>query len=165
MSTERLIQISIIISFIAFVVGSIEVFIKKRKKQKDAAAKLKQFAENNTPLDQPCTITIAVICNNSFVLDAGWPYGFSLNGAPPEFTKMYTVMTIQTNVQHNALLGYGRTGINNYDRPNPEEPFVFDAVSGGEIKLKANVFYDAGDRIWKSNLAFDHDVQNGQNPE
>ena len=156
-------QIFIIVVFTANVLIIIGYFIRsifRRSSRRNAQKEVKQFEKNNTSLPQPCTITIKVICNNDYALSRSWRYGFSLNGAPPEFTLLQSVMTMRTNVERNALLGYGIGRFGGYTQPNAEEPFVFNAVSGGEIKLKANVFYGQQDNVpmWKSNLSFDEET-------
>lgn len=124
----------------------------KKWAESDAKSKVSQAAEDNEPLDEPCTIHIHVKDN----VKSPWRYGFSLNGQPPVFTDLGSDMELTTAVKHNALLGYGRGTYGGYKKPNVEEPFEFDAVSGGTIRLICDEeFQYKNDAVWKSNLSFE----------
>ena len=140
---------------VVFLISLIIYKISKKKAEKEAVKAVSQTAENNTPLDVPCTIHIKV--NNTVATQIGgpWKYGFSLNGEPPVFTTLGGELELKTSVMHNALLGYGRGTYGGYKKPNRETPFRFDAESGQTIRLVADpqFSYDGRDASWWSKLS------------
>ena len=149
-----------IILAVVLVVKLLEpLFIGKSEDQNSKIAENKLSAcndDDNTPLSAPCKITIKLNYTNEVAIQRGWQYGFSLNGEEPQYEKLGSVMTLTTGVERNALLGYGRKTMSGYRAAN-ENPFVFTAVSGGEIKLKADIYSTSEGYVlaWKSNLSFD----------
>ena len=139
---------------ILFLVSYLIYKFAKKQGEKASKASVSQVMDGNEPLEAPCTIHIEVKNNVATQVGGPWRYGFSLNGQPPVFTTLGGEMELTTNVRHNALLGYGRGTYGGYKKPNVEEPFRFDAISGGEIRLVADAQFEyRNDAIWRSNLS------------
>lgn len=150
-------QTTVLILCVLFLAGYVFYKIARNKGQNAAKEMAAETMKNNEPLSSPCTIHIKVNNNVNPQVGGPWLYGFSLNGQAPEFTTLGGEMELTTDVKHNALLGYGRGTYGGYKKPNIEEPFRFDAESGGTIRLIADeqFSYDGSDANWKSNLSFE----------
>ncbi len=156
-TTEMYLYSFILLAVVIGVAGFISGILAKRRGRESAVKSVSQYQEDNTPLSEPCTIVIQLNYTNDYAVNMGWKYGFSLNGAEPQYAKLKTQLIMTTDVEKNALLGYGLTGITGY-KPSIEEPFVFTAVPGGVIRLKADLYSSTKESQtlrWTSNLSFD----------
>ena len=139
---------------IFWIIIIIKDLVKKAQKKKAAASEVIV----NEDLESPCTIRIKVAKHFTPLVGGPWNYGLSLNGEPPVLVELGSEIELTTTVKHNTILGYGRTTFGSYDKPNKEEPFKFNAVSGGTIRLFADArFENINNHLhWKSNMSFDN---------
>ena len=141
---------SVVILFILLV----KELVEKARKNKAVASE----AIENEDLESPCIIRIKVAKHFTPLVGGPWSYGLSLNGEPPVLVELGNEIELTTTVKRNTILGYGRTTFGSYEKPNKEEPFKFNAVSGGTIRLNADAkFENINNHLhWKSNISFDH---------